>query len=124
MKYDFKDLAFIIHFRVDVPERLRNLQIVLDYYYDKCKNLEFIIVNDDAQPEKILKEIHKKYENIKILFYKNKSYHNKSLSFNSAFKFVGGTAPTLSTAANAVDRIDYVIKSSNVIHCAVSLDVK
>jgi len=86
MKYDFKDLAFIIHFRVDVPERLRNLQIVLDYYYDKCKNLEFIIVNDDAQPEKILKEIHKKYENIKILFYKNKSYHNKSLSFNSAFK--------------------------------------
>ena len=29
MKYDFKDLAFIIHFRVDVPERLRNLQIVL-----------------------------------------------------------------------------------------------
>jgi len=45
-------------------------------------------------------------------------------SFNSAFKFVGGTAPTLSTAANAVDRIDYVIKANNEIHCAVSLDVK
>ena len=45
-------------------------------------------------------------------------------SFNSAFKFVGGTVPTLSTAANAVDRIDYVIKASNEIHCAVSLDVK
>jgi len=49
---------------------------------------------------------------------------SRTASFNSAFKFVGGTAPTLSTAANAVDRIDYVIKSSNVIHCAVSLDVK
>ena len=47
-----------------------------------------------------------------------------SSNFNSAFKFVGGTAPTLSTAANAVDRIDYVIKASNEIHCAVSLDVK
>tara|TARA_R100000329_G_scaffold36448_1_gene34310 strand:+ start:217 stop:1125 length:909 start_codon:yes stop_codon:yes gene_type:complete len=49
---------------------------------------------------------------------------SRTASFNSAFKFVGGTAPTLSTAANAVDRIDYIIKSSNVIHCAVSLDVK
>ena len=49
---------------------------------------------------------------------------SRTASFNSAFKFVGGTAPTLSTAANAVDRIDYVILSSNVIHCAVSLDVK
>ncbi len=45
-------------------------------------------------------------------------------TFNSAFKFVGGTAPTLTTTAAAVDRIDYIILSSNVIHCAVSLDVK
>ena len=49
---------------------------------------------------------------------------SRTLSFNSAYKFVGGTAPTLSTAANAVDRLDYVIKSSGVIHCVVSLDVK
>ena len=45
-------------------------------------------------------------------------------SFNSAFKFVGGTAPTLSTAANAVDRLDFVCKASDEIHIAVSLDVK
>ena len=49
---------------------------------------------------------------------------SRTASFNSAFKFVGGTAPTLTTTASAVDRIDYVILSSNVIHCAVSLDVK
>ena len=49
---------------------------------------------------------------------------SRTASFNSAFKFVGGSAPTLSTAANAIDRIDYIIKSSNVIHCSVSLDVK
>ena len=49
---------------------------------------------------------------------------SRTASFNSAFKFVGGTAPTLTTTAAAVDRIDYVIVSSNVIHCAVSLDVK
>ena len=49
---------------------------------------------------------------------------SRTASFNSAFKFAGGVAPTLSTAANAIDRIDYIIKSSNVIQCAVSLDIK
>ena len=49
---------------------------------------------------------------------------SRTASFNSAFKFTGGVAPTLSTAANAIDRIDYIIKASNVIQCAVSLDIK
>ena len=49
---------------------------------------------------------------------------SRTASFNAAFKFVGGTAPTLSTAAAAIDRIDYIIKASSVIQCAVSLDVK
>ena len=49
---------------------------------------------------------------------------SRTASFNSAFKFIGGAAPTLTTTASATDRIDYIIKSSNVIHCAVSLDVK
>ena len=49
---------------------------------------------------------------------------SRTASFNSAFKFANGVAPTLSTAANAIDRIDYIIKSSNVIQCAVTLDIK
>ena len=49
---------------------------------------------------------------------------SRTAAFNSAFKFVGGTAPTLTTGAGLTDRIDYIVKSSNVIHCAVSLDVK
>ena len=49
---------------------------------------------------------------------------SRTLSYHSDFKFVGGTAPTLSTAANAVDRLDYVIKANNVVHLVISLDVK
>ena len=49
---------------------------------------------------------------------------SRTLSFNSGYKFAGGTAPTISTAANAVDRLDYVVKASNVIHAVVTLDVK
>ena len=49
---------------------------------------------------------------------------SRTLSFHSDFKFAGGTAPTLSTAANAIDRLDYVIRAVNDVHCIVTLDVK
>ena len=32
---------------------------------------------------------------------------SRTLSWNSVFAFTGGTAPTLSTAANAVDKISF-----------------
>ena len=49
---------------------------------------------------------------------------SRTLAYTSDYKFAGGTAPTLSTAANAVDRLDYVIKADGVVHCVVTLDVK
>jgi len=49
---------------------------------------------------------------------------SRTAAWNAAFKWAGGTAPTLSTAAGAVDRIDYLIKASNVIHAVATLDVK
>ena len=42
-------------------------------------------------------------------------------SFHSNFKFTGGADPTLTTTANAVDRIDYVVKSSTEIHAVATL---
>lgn len=38
------------------------------------------------------------------------------LSYDTAWDFAGGTAPTLSTAADAVDRIDYIVRSATSIH--------
>ena len=49
---------------------------------------------------------------------------SRTASFGSAFKFAGGTAPTLSTAANAVDRLDFVVRAADNVHCVVTLDVK
>lgn len=41
----------------------------------------------------------------------------RTLAFGSYWDFAnGGTAPTLTTTANAVDRIDYVVRSSTSIH--------
>ena len=49
---------------------------------------------------------------------------SRTAAFSSAFKFPGGTAPTLSTAADAVDRIDYVVLADSKVHAVASLDVK
>ena len=49
---------------------------------------------------------------------------SRTLAFGTNFKFVAGTAPTLSTAASSVDRIDYVVASATQIHAVASLDVK
>lgn len=42
---------------------------------------------------------------------------SRTLSYASDYKFPNGSAPTLSTTANAVDRIDYIIRASGNIHC-------
>lgn len=41
---------------------------------------------------------------------------SRTVSWGSYWDFSGGTAPTLSTGANAVDRIDYIVRSSTSIH--------
>ena len=42
---------------------------------------------------------------------------SRTLAYGSQYDFAGGTAPTLSTTASAVDRIDYVVRTSTSIHC-------
>ena len=38
------------------------------------------------------------------------------LTYGAQWDFIGGTAPTLSTAASAIDRIDYVVRTTGSIH--------
>ena len=44
-------------------------------------------------------------------------------SWGSQWDFVGGSAPTLTTTAAAVDRIDYVVRSASSIHAVASLNL-
>jgi hypothetical protein len=41
---------------------------------------------------------------------------SRTLAYGSYYDFAGGTAPTLSTTAAAVDRIDYVVRTTTSIH--------
>ena len=49
---------------------------------------------------------------------------SRTASWAATFKWVGGTAPTLSTTAAAIDRVDYICKAGAEINSVVSLDVK
>lgn len=42
---------------------------------------------------------------------------SRTLAYGTQYDFIGGTAPTLSTAANSVDRIDYIVRTTGSIHC-------
>jgi hypothetical protein len=46
---------------------------------------------------------------------------SRTASFGTDFDFAGGTAPTLTTTAAAVDRIDYIIKGADDIHAVATL---
>ena len=48
---------------------------------------------------------------------------NYTTSFGSQWRFASGTAPTLSTTAGKVDRLDYVVQSSNTIHTVATIDL-
>ena len=41
----------------------------------------------------------------------------------SSFHWKGGTAPTLSTTADAVDRVDYIVYDANKIHCVATIGI-
>ena len=48
---------------------------------------------------------------------------SRTLAYHADWKWAGGTAPTLSTAAASVDRIDYIVAAANKIHAVATLAV-
>ena len=46
---------------------------------------------------------------------------SRTVSYGNSWDFAGGTAPTMSTAASSVDRIDYIVLDSTNIHAVATL---
>ena len=42
---------------------------------------------------------------------------SRTLSYGSYYDFAAGAAPTLTTTAAAVDRIDYIARTTTSLHC-------
>ena len=56
-----------------------------------------------------------------FIVFKQDATGSRTLTLNSAFKNPGGTAPTLSTAANSVDTVGYMIIAPNEILLSTAL---
>ena len=50
------------------------------------------------------------------IFIVQDSTGSRLLTYGSSWDFAAGAAPTLSTAASSVDRIDYIVRSGTSIH--------
>ncbi len=48
---------------------------------------------------------------------------SRVVSWGSYWDFAGGTAPTLTTDANAIDRVDYVVRTTGSIHAVATLNL-
>ena len=55
------------------------------------------------------------------IFFVQDGTGSRTASFGSVWDFIGGTAPTLTTTASDVDRLDYIVRSSTKIHAVVTL---
>jgi hypothetical protein len=45
---------------------------------------------------------------------------SRTLAYSSNWDFAGGTAPTLTTAANAIDRIDFIVRSATSVQAVLT----
>ena len=50
------------------------------------------------------------------IFVVQDSTGGRTLAYGSDWDFIGGTVPVLSSGANAIDRIDYIVQGSSDIH--------
>ncbi len=48
---------------------------------------------------------------------------SRTAAWGSYWDFAGGTAPTLTTTASAVDRVDYIVRSATSIHAVATLNL-
>ena len=48
---------------------------------------------------------------------------SRTVAWGSYWDFAGGVAPVLTTAARAVDRVDYVVRSASSIHAVATLNL-
>ena len=46
---------------------------------------------------------------------------SRTITFGNSFDFAGGIAPTLTTTASAIDRLDYIVLDSSNIHTVATL---
>lgn len=85
MKTDLNNIGLMIHFRRDVDDRFRNLEMVVKFYRENSENLQIAILNDDKELDKDFKRLCKQYD-CKGLFMENHAVYWRTKAFNEMSK--------------------------------------
>lgn len=80
-----KNITFVTHLRYDSPDRLNNLQIVIDYYGNNLPDSKFIFVEDDIEHNKSFDSIKWK-KGTSFYFLKNQGIYHRTKSLNYGMK--------------------------------------
>lgn len=57
-----------------------------------------------------------------VILVKQDATGSRTLSWNSAWKWTNGTAPTLTTVASRTDKVYYFVESSTIVHASIEKD--
>lgn len=87
MKTDLNNIGLMIHFRRDVDDRFRNLEMVVKFYRENSDNLQIAILNDDKELDKDFKRLCKQYD-CKGLFMENPDVYWRTKAFNEMSKIL------------------------------------
>jgi predicted glycosyltransferase involved in capsule biosynthesis len=87
VKTDLNNIGLMIHFRRDVDDRFRNLEMVVKFYRENSENLQIAILNDDKQLDKDFKRLCKQYD-CKGLFMVNHDVYWRTKAFNEMSKIL------------------------------------
>jgi GT2 family glycosyltransferase len=106
-----KKITFIVHYREDTDERVKNFHIVYDYYKAIYPNCEFVFVEDDSK--QTIKHLVR--EEDKYIFYKNDEIYNKCIGYNIGLKEASSDLICF-LDIDCLVSIDSLIKASRLVH--------
>ena len=87
MKINLSNIGLMIHFRRDVDDRFRNLEMVVKFYRENSENLQIAILNDDKELDEDFKRLCKQYD-CKGLFMENHDVYWRTKAFNEMSKIL------------------------------------
>lgn len=81
-----KNITFVTHLRYDNPDRVENLQIMIDYYSNLFPESKFIFVEDDKEHNTNFDNVRWKKNSTSYYFLKNTGTYHRTKALNFGFK--------------------------------------
>jgi predicted glycosyltransferase involved in capsule biosynthesis len=80
------EITFITHLRYDSDDRIKNFQVVLDYYSSMFSNAKFIIVEDDVRHNILIDSIKWPEKRTSYYLMENAGHYHRTRAFNEGIK--------------------------------------